>query len=164
MVRLRRSLIFSLLVLAVCLFGLRAGLSQSSTIRRVTNTTEEGVNVNPSLSGDGRRIAFESTEDLARAGGAESFRAIRADVSGDAPVFTQLGATRSPAPGISQDGSRIAFASKDNPLGTNPDFNSEIFSSTALRSGRLPIHLPATFPCVRATAVSFPRSPTTGAT
>ena len=31
------------------------------------------------------------------------------------------------APAISQDGSRIAFASKDDPLTTNPDGNSEIF-------------------------------------
>ncbi len=38
-----------------------------------------------------------------------------------------MGATRAPAPAISQDGSRIAFASKDNPLGTNNDGNSEIF-------------------------------------
>ncbi len=32
-----------------------------------------------------------------------------------------------PSPAISQDGSRIAFASRDNPLGTNNDANSEIF-------------------------------------
>ena len=38
-----------------------------------------------------------------------------------------MGATRAPAPAISQDGSRIAFASKDNPLGSNNDGNSEIF-------------------------------------
>jgi uncharacterized protein (TIGR03437 family) len=126
-VRLRPSFIFLLLLLALCLVSLRSGLSQSNAIRRVTNTTEDGININPSLSGDGRRIAFESTKDIAGAGGAISFRAIRADISGDPVAFMQLGATRSPAPGISQDGSRIAFASKDNPLGTNSDFNSEIF-------------------------------------
>ncbi|PYS79692.1 MAG: hypothetical protein DMF70_12580, partial [Acidobacteria bacterium] len=38
-----------------------------------------------------------------------------------------MGATRAVAPAISQDGSRIAFASKDDPLGTNLDGNSEIF-------------------------------------
>jgi uncharacterized repeat protein (TIGR01451 family) len=96
-------------------------------LRRISNTSEEKTSINPSMSGDGRILAFESTADLAGAGKSESFRAIRANVSVDPSTFLQLGATRSPAPAISQDGSRIAFASKDNPLGTNPDANSEIF-------------------------------------
>jgi uncharacterized repeat protein (TIGR01451 family) len=98
-----------------------------SPLRRITNTSEEGISINPSISGDGRVVGFESTEDIAGAGGVESFRAIRANVAVDPPTFLQMGATRSPAPAISQDGSRIAFASKDNPLGTNNDANSEIF-------------------------------------
>ena len=98
-----------------------------SPLRRVTNTTEEGISTNPSISGDGRIVAFESTEDIAGAGGSESFRAMRANVAVDPATFLQMGATRAPAPAISQDGSRIAFASKDNPLGTNNDGNSEIF-------------------------------------
>ncbi|HVQ36775.1 MAG TPA: lamin tail domain-containing protein, partial [Pyrinomonadaceae bacterium] len=98
-----------------------------SPLRRITNTTEEGTSINPSLSGDGRIVAFESTEDIAGAGGFESFRAIRANVAVDPATFLQIGATRAPAPAISQDGSRIAFASKDNPLGTNADANSEVF-------------------------------------
>lgn len=79
------------------------------------------------MSGDGRIVAFESTEDIAGAGGFESFRAIRANVAVDPATFLQIGATRAPAPAISQDGSRIAFASKENPLGTNADANPEIF-------------------------------------
>ena len=79
------------------------------------------------MSGDGRVVAFESTEDIAGAGGSESFRALRANVAVDPATFLQMGATRAPAPAISQDGSRIAFASKDDPLGTNADHNSEIF-------------------------------------
>jgi uncharacterized protein (TIGR03437 family) len=98
-----------------------------SPLRRVTNTTEDGISLNPSISGDGRIVAFESTEDIAGTGGPEGFRAIRANVGIDPATFVQLGATRAPAPSISQDGSRIAFASKDNPLGTNSDANSEIF-------------------------------------
>ncbi|HKP45566.1 MAG TPA: lamin tail domain-containing protein, partial [Pyrinomonadaceae bacterium] len=98
-----------------------------SPLRRITNTTEESINLNPALSGDGRIVAFESTEDIAHAGGAESFRAIRANVGIDPPTFLQMGATRAPAAGVSQDGSRIVFASKDDPLGTNGDGNSEIF-------------------------------------
>ena len=98
-----------------------------SPLRRITNTPEEGISLNPTISGDGRIVSFESTEDIAGAGGAESFRALRANVSVDPVTFLQVGATRAPAPAISQDGSRIAFASKDNPLGTNNDANSEIF-------------------------------------
>ncbi|HEX8844854.1 MAG TPA: Calx-beta domain-containing protein [Pyrinomonadaceae bacterium] len=135
MLRLRTLAAFVCLALALCLLGLWSARSQSSALRRITNTTEEGININPSLSGNGRRIAFESTEDLAQAGGANSFRAIRADISTDPATFSQLGATRAPAPGISQDGSIIAFASKDDPLGTNTDGNSEIFyfDGSALR-------------------------------
>lgn len=111
----------------LCFIVLRAGQTQSSVLRRVTNTTEEGINLNPSISGDGRIIAFESTEDIAGAGGADHFRAIRANVAGDPATFFQMGGTRAVAPAVSQDGSRIAFASKDDPLGTNLDGNSEIF-------------------------------------
>ena len=83
--------------------------------------------MNPSVSGDGRIVAFESTEDVAGAGGAEGFRAIRANISFDPATFFQMGRTRAVSPAASQDGSRIAFASKDDPLGTNSDGNSEIF-------------------------------------
>jgi uncharacterized protein (TIGR03437 family) len=98
-----------------------------SPLRRITNTTEEGINLNPSLSGDGHTVAFESTQDVAGVGGSESFRAMRANVSVDPASFLQMGAVRAPAAGISQDGSRIVFAAKENPLGTNADANSEIF-------------------------------------
>jgi uncharacterized protein (TIGR03437 family) len=98
-----------------------------STLRRITNTPEEGINLNPSISGDGRIVGFESTEDIAAAGGSESFRALRANVAVNPATVQQMAATRAPAPAISQDGSRIAFATRDDPLGTNNDANSEIF-------------------------------------
>jgi uncharacterized protein (TIGR03437 family) len=113
--------------LIACLGELRHGKMQSSGLRRITNTTEEGLNLNPSISGDGRIVAFESTEDVAGAGGNDHFRAIRANIAVDPASFFQMAGTRAVAPAISQDGSRIAFASKDDPLGTNPDGNSEIF-------------------------------------
>lgn len=112
---------------ALCLVGLRGARTQSIGLRRITNTTEEGININPSISGDGKVLAFESTEDIAGAGGTDHFRAIRANVAADPATFFQMGGTRAVAPAISQDGSRIAFASKDDPLTTNPDGNSEIF-------------------------------------
>src|SRR5438105_581616 len=111
---------------ALCLINLKQAQTQS-TLRRITNTTEEGININPSISGDGRIVAFESTEDIAGAAGSDHFRAIRANIAVDPATFFQIGGTRAVAPAISQDGSRIAFASKDDPLGTNADGNSEIF-------------------------------------
>src|SRR5437588_159206 len=111
---------------ALCLINLKQAQTQS-TLRRITNTTEEGININPSVSGDGRIVAFESTEDVAGAGGSDHFRAIRANITNDPANFAQMGGSRAAAPAVSQDGSRIAFASKDDPLGTNADGNSEIF-------------------------------------
>ncbi len=111
----------------VCLVVLRHGLTQSTGLRRITNTTEEGINLNPSIGGDGRIVAFESTEDVAGAGGSDHFRAIRANVGIDPATFFQFAGSRAVTPAISQDGSRIAFASKDDLLGTNADGNSEIF-------------------------------------
>ncbi len=98
-----------------------------SPLRRITSTPENGKNLSPTMSGDGRIIGFESTEDIVNAGGSVAFRAIHANVAVDPPTFLQMGAARAPAPAISQDGSRIAFAAKENPLGANNDFNSEIF-------------------------------------
>lgn len=123
-----RLLVLVLLVTVVaCLTGLRHVGMQSSTLRRITNTSEEGLNLNPSISGDGRVIGFESTEDVAAAGGADHFRGIRANITGDPATFFQLAGSRLIAPAISQDGSRIAFASRDDLVGANSDGNSEIF-------------------------------------
>lgn len=122
--------LLALLVLAaivVCLIRPRDTRMQSSTLRRITNTSEEGINLNPTISGDGRVIGFESTEDVAAAGGTDHFRAIRANITNDPATFFQVAGSRFIAPAISQDGSRIAFASRDDLLGTNSDGNSEIF-------------------------------------
>src|SRR4030095_16898068 len=115
----------------LCAISLRRSPSesqiQSNTLRRITRTAEAAINLNPAISGDGRVVAFETTEDLAAAGGPDHFRAMRADVTAEPPAFTQIGGSRAVAPAISQNGSRIAFASNDDPLGANPDGNSEIF-------------------------------------
>src|SRR5258708_12771828 len=79
-----RNSLLALIVLgtvAVCLIELRGGHAQSGTLRRITTTSEEGINLNPSISGDGRVIGFESTEDVAAPGGSDHFRAIRPNVS-----------------------------------------------------------------------------------
>ncbi|HKO63054.1 MAG TPA: hypothetical protein VJV03_17975, partial [Pyrinomonadaceae bacterium] len=126
MLNVRRFLLMVLVLVFLCsVLWQSAGMQ--SPLRRITNTAEEGINLNPSMSGDGRIVAFESTEDVAGAGGPDSFRAIRANVNVNPVTFAQLAAGRAPAPAISQDGSRIAFASTSNPLGANADGNSEIF-------------------------------------
>ena len=127
MLRPQRLALVLLAMTAFTLIGWRSAQTQSGGLRRITNTSEEGNNLNPSVSGDGRIIAFESTEDIAGAGGSDQFRAIRSNVAVDPPAFFQIGGTRAAAPAISQDGSRITFASKDDPVGMNPDGNSEIF-------------------------------------
>ncbi len=134
---LRHILFIPLLCLSLVLFAKGFGnrLMQPTALRRVTNTPEERLNLNPSLSGDGQHLAFESNADLTNTGGASGFRAFHAVLNTQFPLFDQLGLTRAVSPAISQDGSCIAFASKDNPLGTNADGNSEIFlySSGQLR-------------------------------
>jgi Tol biopolymer transport system component len=111
----------------LCTSLTRRASTQSTGLRRITITSEEGLNLNPSISGDGQVIAFESTEDLAGAGGANCFRAFRANVAPDSAALVQMVVSRAVAPAISQDGSHIAFASTDDPLSTNRDGNSEIF-------------------------------------
>lgn len=101
--------------------------SPPTTIRRITVTAETHLNLNPSLSGDGKHLGFESTADVSAAGGGASLRAVRASVIESTISFRQLAASRAPAPAISQEGRHVAFASKDNPLGLNGDGNGEIF-------------------------------------
>src|SRR5215831_2274187 len=113
-------------VILCATFPLRASM-QSGGLRRITNTSEQGINLNPTISSDGRIVAFESTEDVAASGGSNHFRAIRADVASNPAAVVQMAVSRAVAPAISQDGSHIAFASTDDPLSTNSDGNSEIF-------------------------------------
>ncbi|MGH9941925.1 MAG: Ig-like domain-containing protein, partial [Pyrinomonadaceae bacterium] len=110
-----------------CLYAASAG-SQSGAPRRITTTAEHSLNLNPTLSGDGRVVAFESTADLSDTAGPAGFRFLRANLAGgDALRFTQLASSRAPAPAMSQDGARLAFASRADLSGANRDGNFEIF-------------------------------------
>ncbi|PWT82894.1 MAG: hypothetical protein C5B44_01380, partial [Acidobacteria bacterium] len=100
------------------------------TVRRITQTAEEDLSLNPSLSGDGRHIVFESNADLARAGTGQGFHAVHALVSDNSTVFSEIARTRIVAPAISHDGSSIAFSSAEDLTGENNDRNSEIFLQT----------------------------------
>jgi len=76
-----------------------------ATLTRLTNTPEHALNLNPTISDDGRTVVFESSADL------ESFRVLRSDLSS----FAEIGRTRAVCPAISVDGGR------------NADRNSEIY-------------------------------------
>lgn len=114
------------IALALCLWVVVVR-SQDGATRRLTVTSERSFNLNPTISGDGRHIAFESTENSAGAGSGAAFHALRVDLTGGGAVFTHVAASRAPAPALSRDGSRLAFASRENLTGKNADGNSEIF-------------------------------------
>src|SRR5689334_21927232 len=80
-----------------------------ATLTRITNTPEHVLNLNPTISDDGRTIVFESSADLANTGGPASFRVLRTDLSS----FVELGATRAVCPAITGDGRTIVFASSE---------------------------------------------------
>jgi uncharacterized protein (TIGR03437 family) len=103
--------------------------SQGAAPRRITVAPENATSLNPTLSGDGRRVVFESTASLLAEAGEQRFRAYTADISSDPPKFSPLAASRAPAAAVSQDGSTVAFASAEDLTGENADRNSEIFLS-----------------------------------
>ncbi|MBV9210409.1 MAG: lamin tail domain-containing protein [Acidobacteria bacterium] len=137
--------IFLCLLLCSLLFarGSHQAAMQTVPLRRITNTAEDKISLNPSLSGDGEHLVFESNADLNNTGGTSSFRAFQASLNSEPVIFEQLGLTRAVAPAVSQDGASIAFASKDNPLGTNADGNSEIFLYAAGTLRQITNTLPA---------------------
>jgi len=173
--RARRLSVAVVCAAALCL--LAAGVrSQSESIRRVTNTPAETLNLNPTLSGDGSRLAFESSADLAAAGTGVGFHVIASETStlaSDTSVaasetsagtsqtstsmsktsagaaetstpaaFKELAHSRGPAPALSRDGTRAAFASTADPTGENRDGDSEIFFHDGTRLRQLTHTLP----------------------
>lgn len=134
---------FLIAALACCLIA-AAGRTQTSraTLLRLTVTPAHLTSLNPTVSGDGRRVAFESTADLTGAGGAPGFRTHLAAVSGEAATFVQLAVSRAQAAAVSQDGARVVFASAEELTGANPDRNYEIF----LHDGATLSQLTATTP------------------
>jgi len=94
------------------------------SLTRLTNTPEHAINLNPTLSDDGKVVVFESSADLAGTGANSSFHAIRADLDS---AFKEIGATRAVCPALSSDGKIVAFASAEDLVGENEDRNSEIF-------------------------------------
>ena len=88
---------------------------------QITNSPEQAVNLNPTLSDDGRVVVFESSAV------GSSFHAIRAELGGKVPLLTSIGSTRIVSPALSRDGKIVVFASTEDLVGQNADRNSEIF-------------------------------------
>jgi uncharacterized protein (TIGR03437 family) len=97
----------------------------ASTLTRITNTPEQAVNLNPTLSDDGRVVVFESSADLSGAGDHSSFHTYQVGLA--APAFKSIASTRAVAPALSSDGRIIVFASAEDLAGQNKDRNSEIY-------------------------------------
>ncbi|HEY0083632.1 MAG TPA: hypothetical protein VGB61_12640, partial [Pyrinomonadaceae bacterium] len=125
----RRLFATALAFLTLCLWAASVR-SQNEAVRRISATPEHALNLNPTISGDGRRIAFESSADLMGAGGRAGFHTFLVDLTEARAAFTYVAATRAPSPAMSRDGSRLAFASRENLTGENADGNSEIFLFT----------------------------------
>lgn len=132
---LRRTAFAVLFSVSLCLFAARVS-SQSVGGNRLTHTQPGTLNLNPSMSGDGSRIAFETSADLGAANTGTGLRLVSADAA-QAPTFRELALSRAPAPALSQDGTRAAFASNADPLGENRDGDSEIFFHDGTRLTQL---------------------------
>ncbi|HVF44103.1 MAG TPA: hypothetical protein VM936_13860, partial [Pyrinomonadaceae bacterium] len=132
----------AVVLISVTIFGLLvAGVrSQSNAPRRLTTTAHESVNINPTLSGDGSRVVFESSAGSTPAG----FRvvALETNAAAASAPASELSRSRGPAPAVSQDGRRVAFASRDDPVGENRDGDSEIFFHDGARLSQLTKTLP----------------------
>ena len=126
--RLNYPFVFVVVCLALCL-GPKTATLQTNTPRRITLTPEHATSLNPTISGDGRRVVFETTVDLAGRDSTPQFRAYAADASTDPPAFAPVAAARALAAAVSQDGSRVAFSSAEDLTGANADRNPEIFLS-----------------------------------
>ena len=115
-------LVTSFLFIVNSVFGPQTSVA---SLTRLTFTPDHTVNLNPTLSDDGKIVAFESSADLAGTGGNSSFHGLRADLNG--PVFNEIGSTRAVSPALSTGGKVVVFASTEDLLGHNADRNSEIF-------------------------------------
>src|SRR5215216_5177138 len=117
-------LITSFLFIVNSVFGPQTSVA---SLTRLTFTPEHTVNLNPTLSDDGKIVAFESSADLGGTGQNSSFHALRAHLTTSEPIFTEVGSTRAVSPALSTGGKVVVFASTEDLLGRNADRNSEIF-------------------------------------
>ena len=127
MLRLKPSFLTVAFILVGSLLLIAPRTSSNSNVVRLTRTSEQALNLNPSLSDDGRIVVFETSANLFTGGESSSFHAIRADVFGDPPVVSEIAGTRVVSPALSRDGNTVVFASTEDLVSENADRNSEIF-------------------------------------
>ena len=121
-------LTFAVLIVVLVTFSLAVRQGKTvETIRRLTNTPEQSLNLNPVLSDDGSVVVFESTSDLANVGESNSFHFVRSNVSTQSVTFEEIANSRAASASISADGHLIAFASTGDLVHENADRNSEIY-------------------------------------
>lgn len=142
MLRLKACFLTVVFLVAGVSFFIAPNTKSSASVMRLTQTAEQAINLNPSLSDDGRVVVFESSANLAAGSVNSSFHAVRADIRGQPPGLQDLGATRVVSPALSSDGSVIAFASTEDLVGENADRNSEIFLFTGADLKQLTHTLP----------------------
>lgn len=100
----------------------------SCVINQITNTSVFRTLENPSIDAAGNLISFNSNHDLAGNNADFSEELFIYDIS--ASNFIQITdslASENRQAEISSDGTRIAFKSTTNPVGSNTEANSEIF-------------------------------------
>src|SRR4051794_5960898 len=117
-----------LIVIALVALALTKLVQTAEPIRRLTNTTEQTLCLNPILSDDGQLVVFESTADLANVGTGAGFHALRVSTNASTPV-EEIGRSRATSTSISRDGRKITFSSTEDLVGENPDRNSEVYLS-----------------------------------
>jgi Tol biopolymer transport system component len=104
---------------------------ETGSITQITNTTGASANSAPSISDDGRLLAFTSTRNLSQ--NADLNREVFV-FDGATGTFTNLtassggGSTANTSAEISGDGRTVAYLSTRNPLNTNGDGNAELFT------------------------------------
>lgn len=96
----------------------------------IENITEgmTGDSESPSISGDGTRIAFESTVDITEENPDGTYQIFIYDV--DTKQYTQVTDDKkwgSVGPSINADGTKVAFVSGANVKGNNPEALNEIY-------------------------------------
>jgi Tol biopolymer transport system component len=122
--RLGRPLVASVLFLATVVHG----RAQVCNLTQISNASGAGdVSFLPAIDAAGDRIAFVSNADLVGANGDGGFEVFLWDASTGLTQITNVNSTTSLVPAINAAGTRIAFESNANPLGTNVDGNYEIF-------------------------------------
>ncbi|HEY6806034.1 MAG TPA: lamin tail domain-containing protein [Pyrinomonadaceae bacterium] len=137
---------FGLTVFAVCVFVTPRARS-TETLQRLTNTSEQTLNLNPMLSDDGSVVVFESTADIAEVGDSQSFHALRTSGPGG---FEEFAHGRLTSVSLAANGQKIAFASTEDLTGDNQDRNSEIY----LYDGFVVKQLTHTLPASEATRLT----------